>query len=156
MFRAFATCPKGLEALLHDEVCGLGGENVRQTLAGVRFEAVLTTLYRVCLWSRLANRVLLEIDTFGVASAEDLYTGVGAIRWDEHMCAEHTFAVSFTGTNRAIRQTNFGALKAKDAIADWFRTQTGKRPNVDPKRPDLRVAHKLTPRPRQRQRGPVR
>ena len=139
MLPAFATCPKGLEALLFDEVCELGGENVRQTLAGVRFEAALITLYRVCLWSRLANRVLLELDTFGVESADDLYAGISALRWDEHLSPDSTFAVSFTGTNDAIRQTNFGALKAKDAIVDRFLTQTGKRPDVDAKRPDLRV-----------------
>ena len=139
MLSAFATCPKGLEELLHEELQGLGGENIRRSLAGVGFDGSLTTLYRACLWSRLANRVLLALTEFPLESPDDLYTGVNEIQWDEHLSPQHTFAVGFTGTNDAIRQTNFGALKTKDAIVDWFRIHAGQRPSVDTRRPDVRV-----------------
>ncbi len=139
MLSAFATCPKGLEELLCEELRGLGCGNIRQSLAGVGFEDSLPTLYRVCLWSRLANRILLALDEFAIETVEDLYTGVNQIRWDEHLSPDHTFAVNFTGTNDAIRQTNFGALKTKDAIVDWFRAHTGQRPSVDTRQPNVRL-----------------
>ena len=139
MHTAFATCPKGLEELLCDELVELGANHVRLALAGAGFEGSLTTLYRTCLWSRLANRILLELDGFDIQTADDLYAGVSGICWDDHLSPQHTFSVSFTGTNDAIRQTNFGALKTKDAIVDWFRNQAGQRPSVDSKNPDLRV-----------------
>ena len=139
MLSAFATCPKGLEALLFEELRELGGENIRQSLAGVGFDGALSTLYRACLWSRLANRILLVLDEFAVATADDLYTGVNQIRWDQHLSPDNTFAVRFTGSNDAIRQTNFGALKSKDAIVDWFRSHTGRRPSVDTRQPQVRL-----------------
>ena len=54
-----ATCPKGIEGLLADELTALGAEPGKTTVAGVYFSADQATAYRVCLWSRLANRVIL-------------------------------------------------------------------------------------------------
>ena len=64
----FATCPKGLEYLLRDELIALGGSDVHEALAGVRFSGTLETAYRACLWSRLASRILLPIAEFEAAS----------------------------------------------------------------------------------------
>ena len=54
-----ATCPKGIEGLLADELSALGAEPGKTTVAGVYFSANLATAYRICLWSRLANRIIL-------------------------------------------------------------------------------------------------
>ncbi len=43
------------------ELRSLGAETVKQARAGVAFQGTLETAYRVCLWSRLAGRVLHEI-----------------------------------------------------------------------------------------------
>ena len=139
MYTAFATCPKGLEEPLREELIDIGAGSIRLSLAGVGFDGELRTLYRVCLWSRLANRILLELDAFDIETADDLYAGVNAINWDEHLSPKHTFAVSFTGTNEAIRQTNFGALKTKDALVDWFHSRCNQRPSVDSKHPHVRI-----------------
>ena len=55
------TCPKGLEALLAQEAGGLGLEEVREQPAALRGRGSLEVAYRLCLWSRLANRVLLVL-----------------------------------------------------------------------------------------------
>ncbi len=141
----FATCPKGLEGLLAAEIrqlgeaCGCAGEAVRETVAGVYFQGALTLAYSVCLWSRLANKVLLPLSRFEAGSAEDLYQGARAIPWQEHLNPHGTLAVDFIGTSEAIRNSQFGALKVKDAIVDCLRDYCGQRPSVAKRDPDLRI-----------------
>ncbi|WP_421863552.1 bifunctional 23S rRNA (guanine(2069)-N(7))-methyltransferase RlmK/23S rRNA (guanine(2445)-N(2))-methyltransferase RlmL [Motiliproteus sp.] len=138
-FRFFATCPKGLETLLAEELAELGGLEIKTTVAGVFFQGELAVGYRVCLWSRLANRILLPLAEFAVESAEQLYDGVQQIDWLEHLRSEGTLLVNFSGTSRAIKNTHFGSLKVKDAIVDQFRSRTGQRPAISKERPDLRI-----------------
>ncbi len=135
----FAPCPKGLESLLADELRTLGADGVRETRAGVAFSGDLRTGYRACLWSRLASRVLLALARFPVDSPDALYRGVQTIDWSRHLRADGTLAVDCSGSAPGITHTNFGALKAKDAIVDQLRTQSGQRPDIAPERPDLRV-----------------
>ncbi len=135
----FATCPKGLESLLLTELEALGATDLKETVAGVHFEAQLSIAYRICLWSRLANRVLLPLAEFEIPDDASLYAGVKAIAWEEHLAPEATFAVDFSGTTPAIRNTHYGSLKVKDAIVDYFREQRGQRPSVDTRRPQMRI-----------------
>ena len=135
----FATCPKGIESLLADELRAFDAGEVKETRAGVAFTGTLATAYRACLWSRLASRVLLSLTRFPAATAEALYAGVQQIRWGEHLDANGTLAVDFTGTGSGITHSRFGALKVKDAIVDQLRDEFGARPSVDTGRPDVRV-----------------
>ncbi|MCW8886858.1 MAG: bifunctional 23S rRNA (guanine(2069)-N(7))-methyltransferase RlmK/23S rRNA (guanine(2445)-N(2))-methyltransferase RlmL, partial [Motiliproteus sp.] len=135
----FVTCPKGLEQLLTDELSHLGAVNAKSTVAGVQVEGTLEVIYRCCLWSRLANRVLLPLTNFEAETAEQLYAGVQSVRWLDHMRANATLAVDFNGSTRGINNTHFGALKVKDAIVDQIRDASGQRPSIDKQRPDLRV-----------------
>jgi 23S rRNA (guanine2445-N2)-methyltransferase / 23S rRNA (guanine2069-N7)-methyltransferase len=135
----FATAPRGVERALASELRGLGGEHVREARGGVSFAGPLVVGYRACLWSRLATRVLLGLARFPAGSADELYTGVQTVTWVDHLDAEATLAVTFTGANDAIRDTRFGALRTKDAIVDQLRAATGARPSVDTRRPDVRV-----------------
>lgn len=135
----FATCPKGIEPLLADELRSLAAEGVRETRAGVAFEGTLATAYRACLWSRLANRILLPLKSFPAASPEALYEGVQTIAWKEHLAPEGTLAVDLTTSQSAITHSHYGALKVKDAIVDQLRDEFGTRPSVDTAQPDVRV-----------------
>ena len=135
----FAPCPKGLESLLAEELRTLGANGVRETRAGVAFAGDLAIGYRACLWSRLASRVLLTIARFPVERAEALYAGVQAIDWRQHLRTDGTLAVDCSGSAPGITHTNFGALKAKDAIVDQLRDSSGARPTIDVERPDVRV-----------------
>ncbi len=136
----FATAPKALENLLADELIAMGAQQVKPTVAGVHFSGDLTTAYRICLWSRLANRVLLQLETITVTSQDDLYDGVKQVDWSLHLNPEGSFAVTFNAKNsQAITNSHFGALKVKDAIVDQMRTKFHKRPSIDTERPDIRV-----------------
>lgn len=136
----YATAPKALEGILANEIRSLGGQNVKEKLAGVAFDGDLALAYRVCLWSRVANRVFLPLSSFEVKSQQDLYDGVKRINWFEHMKPDDSLAVSFSSKNSpAINNTHFGAQKVKDAIVDQMRAKFNKRPSVDTERPSLRV-----------------
>ncbi len=125
--------------MLLDELQRLGAVDLKSTIAGVAFSATLETAYRVCLWSRLANRLLLPLNRFACDTSEQLYEGVQGLEWLDHMRSSGSLAVDFAGRSEGIKNTHFGALKVKDAIVDQIRTQTGQRPSIDKQAPDLRI-----------------
>ena len=148
--RFFATAARDLEPLLAGEIAALAGEAqtagetpadaaVHAEHGGVAFEGPLSLAFRVCLWSRVAQRVLLPLATFAAADADELYAGVGEIDWSEHLDVDGTLAVDFVVVKSHLAHTQFGAQRVKDAIVDQFRERTGVRPSVDLARPDLRV-----------------
>ncbi|MBK8816021.1 MAG: bifunctional 23S rRNA (guanine(2069)-N(7))-methyltransferase RlmK/23S rRNA (guanine(2445)-N(2))-methyltransferase RlmL [Methylococcaceae bacterium] len=139
-FTFFATTPKAMEDILAEEIRSLGVANVKSSVAGVYFEGDLTAAYRVCLWSRIANRVLMPIASFKAVDQDELYQGIKKIDWFEHLDPEGSFAVTFNAKNsEAINNTHFGALKVKDAVVDQMRAKFDKRPNIDTLQPDLRI-----------------
>ena len=140
---AFATCPKGLEGLLKTELDSLGAVTTKETVAGVHFEGDWTCLYRVCLWSRLANRILLPLAEFPVADADSLYDGMRTVVWHDHMRETASFAIHFSGTSESLNNSHFSTLKCKDAIVDHFRDHCGVRPNVDLAFPQVRFHARL-------------
>ncbi len=140
----FATCPKGLEGLLNTELQQLGGEDIRETVAGVYFSGDISMAYRACLWSRLANKILLPLANFEAGTQEELYDGVREIRWEEHLSPNGSLLVDFIGSSDAIRNTQFGALKVKDAIVDCLRDFSGERPSIAKRDPDLLVNVRLS------------
>jgi len=142
-YELFLTCPKGLEGLLAEEATALGLQETREHTSTIRGSADMETAYRLCLWSRLANRVLLVLKRFPMKDAEDLYHGVHDIEWADHLEPDGTLAVEFSGHGSGIDNTHFGALKVKDAIVDRLRTSDGLRPSIDKLNPDLRVHLRL-------------
>ncbi|MBB3229034.1 23S rRNA (guanine2445-N2)-methyltransferase / 23S rRNA (guanine2069-N7)-methyltransferase [Luteibacter sp. Sphag1AF] len=139
----FATCPKGLEYLLRDELVALGASDVREALAGVYFSGELATAYRACLWSRLASRILMPLAEFEAGDPEALYEGVQSIDWSEHLAAHGTVAVDAVTAQSKLTHSQFIALKVKDAVVDQFRDRSGARPDVDPQEPDVRINLRL-------------
>lgn len=138
-YNFFATTPKGLELLLVDELRALGIANAAEKLAGVEFSGDLTIAYKACLWSRLANRILLKLAKVPAASPEELYAGVQTIDWNQHLDPEGTLTVNFTTNNSNITHTLFGAQKVKDAIVDQFREKFNVRPSVARDQPDVAI-----------------
>lgn len=135
----FATCPKSLEQLLEQELQQLGAHATKKTVAGVFFQGDLELAYRVCLWSRLANRVLFALAVVDASHIEALYDNVYAMDWLKEMTADTSFLVDFVGTSGVIQNSQFGAQKVKDAIVDKIRQIEGRRPSVDKKNPMLRI-----------------
>lgn len=107
--------------------------------AAVRFEGDLEAAYRVCLWSRLANRVFLVVASNEAPSEEALYQAAKKIDWAKHMTVDQTLKVSASVARSKINHSRYAALKTKDAIVDQFRDKTGRRPSVETEQPDLNV-----------------
>jgi 23S rRNA (guanine2445-N2)-methyltransferase / 23S rRNA (guanine2069-N7)-methyltransferase len=126
-------------SLLRRELEDLGARHLRAGHAGVRFRGDLGVAYRVCLWSRLAGRILLPLKSFPCADEAALYAGVKGIPWGDHLGPGGTLAVDFTSTRSALHHSRFGAQRVKDAVVDQLRERSGERPSVDRERPSVRI-----------------
>lgn len=135
----YATCPSGIASLLATELISLGAANVRAAGAGVQFSGGLPVAYKACLWSRLANRVLLPIHSGPSATPEQLYASVQEVDWSTHMGVDDTLAIDGFTAKSAMTHSQYAALTVKDAIVDQFRDKLDKRPNVQTDQPSLRV-----------------
>lgn len=139
----FASTARGLEELLKTELEGLGAQECQIAQGGVHFQGDTQLLYKSLMWSRLASRIMMPLGECSVWSDLDLYLGVQAIDWTSIFTPDATFAVSFGGLNDSIRNSQYGALKVKDAIVDAFTRKNLPRPNVDRDNPDLRINVRL-------------
>ncbi len=135
----FATCPKGFERFLGDELSTLGCGQIRPLKGQVSFTGETTDAYRVCLWSRLASRVVLVVGRVDASSSDALYEGLRSLEWEQLIAPGATLAIDAHGTNNALRNTQFIALRAKDAIVDSLLARRGARPVVDVRNADLTV-----------------
>jgi 23S rRNA (guanine2445-N2)-methyltransferase / 23S rRNA (guanine2069-N7)-methyltransferase len=141
LYPFFVTVSRGIENLLAEEIKALGIEGVSENRGGVSFEGTLEDGYRVCLWSRTSSRVLLFLTRFEASDQKGLYDGVQSIDWSQHFGADASFAISVAGhaSSSDLQNSHFVALRAKDAIVDQFRAESGSRLNVDVGDPDLRL-----------------
>ena len=135
----FASTARGLEELLKSELDALGAQDLQVVQGGVHYRGDDRLMYQSLMWSRLASRILLPLGEFGVWSDLDLYVGAQSIDWGALFDSNKTFAVHFSGTNEVIRNSQFGALRVKDAIVDSFTRRGMERPDVDREQPDIRI-----------------
>jgi len=135
----FASCGKGLEYLLVDELLALGCTRATAALAGANVEGSPIEAQRAVLWSRVASRVLWPIAEFDCPDEHALYAGVAALPWPEHLSGGHTVAVDAHVSGDAITHARYAAQRVKDGVVDVMRAQTGARPDVDIEAPDLRL-----------------
>ncbi|EKM6457795.1 bifunctional 23S rRNA (guanine(2069)-N(7))-methyltransferase RlmK/23S rRNA (guanine(2445)-N(2))-methyltransferase RlmL [Cronobacter dublinensis] len=135
----FASTARGLEELLKTELENLGAQECQVVQGGVHFQGDAALVYQSLMWSRLASRILLPLGECAVYSDLDLYLGVQAIDWTSIFAPDATFAVHFSGLNDTIRNSQYGAMKVKDAIVDAFTRKNLPRPSVDRELPDLRI-----------------
>ena len=129
----------GLEEVLAKELNDLGAENVKILNRAVSFTGDKAMMYRANYWLRTALCILKPIAEFDAKDEDTYYKEIGRIDWDEYLTLDQTFAISATTHSSIFTHSQYASLKAKDAIADQFRRRTGKRPNVDTEKPDLRI-----------------
>ncbi|MDG3088094.1 bifunctional 23S rRNA (guanine(2069)-N(7))-methyltransferase RlmK/23S rRNA (guanine(2445)-N(2))-methyltransferase RlmL [Vibrio hannami] len=143
MNQYLAITSNGLENLLVEELKSLGINEPKPVQAGVKFKASNRDAYRVCLWSRIASRFVKVLSEFNCQDDMDLYLSTMAVNWPSHFDASNKFVVDFNGTNREIRNSQYGALKVKDAIVDSFNKKDLPRPSISKEQPDIRVHVRL-------------
>lgn len=140
----FATCPRGLENVLAEELLDLGAENLEKTGGGVGFFGPMTLCYAANLHSRVATRILLRVSAGKYQSEEDVYQGALAVFWHKWFEASRTIAVKVVAQDSQLKSLNFITLKIKDAVCDRFREESGQRPSVQTLHPDIRIRAFLT------------
>ncbi len=129
----------GLEDCALAELKQLGIVSAEKIKRGIRFTANDEQMFRVNYNARCILRVLREIDSFNIRTEADLYKGVRQIAWNEIMTYKQSFVVDKTVNSTIFNNTHFAALRAKDAVADFFRDRYGIRPSVNTDNPDIHL-----------------
>ncbi|WGE91425.1 bifunctional 23S rRNA (guanine(2069)-N(7))-methyltransferase RlmK/23S rRNA (guanine(2445)-N(2))-methyltransferase RlmL [Actinobacillus genomosp. 1] len=135
----FATAARGFEEMLKTELEQICQAECKVTQGGVHFTTTQRGAYQALLHSRLASRILLPLVTTKIFSDLDLYATIVGINWAEIFDPRDTFFVDFNGTNREIRNTQFGAMRVKDGVVDYFERKGFARPTVDKDHADIRI-----------------
>jgi 23S rRNA (guanine2445-N2)-methyltransferase / 23S rRNA (guanine2069-N7)-methyltransferase len=131
-------CPKGCEEVLAEEVRSLDVEVARVRPTAVHALGTLREGYRLCLWSRVASRILLPLVEFDAANDEGLYDALRDFPWWEHFDTAQTFAIGASQAPKSSVPSHYWVQRAKDAIVDGFRDHSGTRPSIDKKTPSVR------------------
>ena len=143
-FQFFATCPRGLEALLADELLMQRALKIVVTDGGVSFEGSLDTMYRVNLHSRIATRIMSRVGQGSYATEEDIYKATFKLHWPSWFKVNQTIRVKVTGVKCPLKSLDFVTLRIKDAVCDRFREEGALRPSVSVRDPDVRIHAYLT------------
>ncbi|MEC5209089.1 23S rRNA (guanine2445-N2)-methyltransferase / 23S rRNA (guanine2069-N7)-methyltransferase [Psychrobacter sp. PL15] len=137
------TCADGLEAPLQTELTSLGITSEIKSTGRLTVTGTQRDLYTICLWSRVASRVLMLIKRKNINAeydvAEQLYGLAKSVNWTEQFNLEQTFAIRLSVDKRVAVSQQFAMLRIKDAIADTFNEAYDSRPNVDSKNPDFAI-----------------
>jgi len=133
--RYFAQVAESVKDLAAVELERLGAKNIKPVFRGVWFTAGKGQMYAIVYNARLLSRVLAPLVTFDCQDKDDLYRAAKTIRWEEFLTPKKTFAISANVSESAITHSNFAGLRVKDAIADYFRDRTNRRPSVDADHP---------------------
>lgn len=140
----FATCPRGLEPVLAGELESLGALRAEAVPGGVAFSGTPETCYRANLESRVASRILWRVSGASYASEDDVYRAAYAVPWPRWFASSQTLRVEVSAIHSPLRSLDFATLRIKDAVCDRFRKETGQRPSIDTRAPDVRVHAFLT------------
>ena len=138
-FKMVAKTLFGFEELLAKELKQLGAQAVTVGVRHVSFVGDKGFMYKANLGLRTAIKILKPIANFKVINESDLYKKINAIPWENYLKSNGSLAVGATLNGETFTHSQYVSLKTKDAIVDRFRDQTGERPNVDLRFPDLKI-----------------
>lgn len=142
----FATCPRGLEELLAEDLTACGGSYVARVPGGVAASGDLAFEYRVNLESRIATRLLRRIASADYRNEADIYQLAYSTAWQQLFSVDRSIRVYVTAIKSPLKSLEFITLKVKDAVCDRFRAETSRRPSVNTKNPEVRIHVFLTDR----------
>jgi putative N6-adenine-specific DNA methylase len=136
--RYVAQIPTGMSELATAELTALGARDIEPLGRSLRFSATVPKLYAIVYQARLVSRLLAPLMHFPCRHRDDLYSAGRQIPWERFCRLNQTFAI-FANVIETPGFSNslFASQCLKDAVADHFRRQTGKRPSVDRRHPDL-------------------
>ncbi len=137
--RILATCPLGLESILKKEIERIEGKILETNDKSVLFEGDYMTIARANLWSRVGNKIYLELAAGKVESFDDLFDLVSTIDWKSYLERNHTIKVNATTIKSVLTSGPAIQSVAKKAIiCKKLWSQTGLLPE-DPKEEPLDI-----------------
>ena len=136
-FEMIAKTFQGLEEVLATELINLGANDVQIGRRMVSFSGDKAMMYKANFCLRTAIRILKPIKHFKANNADEVYEQIKAIKWEDILDVDKTFAVDATVFSDEFRHSKFVSYKVKDAIVDYFRDLNGKRPSVRINKPDV-------------------
>jgi 23S rRNA (guanine2445-N2)-methyltransferase / 23S rRNA (guanine2069-N7)-methyltransferase len=131
------TCGDGTEPVLEQELRLLGLTDLRRERGAVLACGTMEQAARICLWSRVASRVLLPLFDVESTSTDALYDAAVEYPWADVLNPRGTIAVHTTASRNTKIHTQYVSLKLKDAVVDHCRDHHGVRPSVNVDRPDV-------------------
>jgi len=131
----FAQVAESIKEIAMKELESLGAYGLHPVFRGVWFKASKKNFYRINYFARLISRILAPLVRFECHDKDQLYKAAKKIRWEEFLTPKKTFSIAANVAESEITHSNFAGLRVKDAIADYFRDRTNKRPSVDSKEP---------------------
>lgn len=137
--RYFAPCPRGLEPSLAAELSAGGALDIEPCEGGAAFAGDLSLAYRANLESRIASRILWRVGAGRYRNEKDLAALARSITWSRHFDVRRTLRVDIAATRSPLASLDYATLTVKDALCDRFRDDTGARPSIDKRSPDVRV-----------------
>src|SRR5260221_4365576 len=126
----FASCPRGLESLLAEELGGFGARKTDPVPGGVAFEGETVACYRANLESRLATRVLMRLGRAPYRGEEDVYEAALAVKWPEWFSETQSIRVDVNAIRSPLKSLEFPTLRIKDALCDRVHSDSGRRAHV--------------------------
>lgn len=138
-FELIAKTFMGLEPILAQELIELGANDVQIGRRMVSFTGDKAMMYRANFQLHTAIRILKPILHFKASSAEEVYDVIKGIEWEQYIQTGKTFSVDSVVYSEEFRNSRFVTYKVKDAIVDYFREKTGKRPNISVTNPDIQL-----------------
>ncbi len=135
----FATCPRGLEPLLGEDIAAAGGQEIAIAPGGVGFAGSPEAGYRMNLHSRIATRVLRRVAGADFLNEADIYRLAYDVAWAQLFDVSRSIRVYVTAVRSPFKSNEYITLKVKDAVCDRFRADCAKRPDVNTEAPDVRI-----------------
>ena len=136
-FEMIAKTFQGLEEILAEELTTLGANDIQIGRRMVSFTGDKRMMYKANFCLRTAIRILKPIKNFTAKDADEVYNQIQAIPWEEYLDVNKTFAIDAVVFSEEFRHSKFVSYKVKDAIVDYFREKTGKRPSVRINNPEV-------------------
>lgn len=138
--RFFASCPRGLEQALCDELRVIGAAHVTISPGGVEFTGLWSVCYRANLESRIASRILWRVGQAPYRTESDIYEAAQSLSWHAWFTARRTIKIKVSAQACPLKSLDFVTLRIKDAVCDRMRLSSGRRPDVDTRCPDILIA----------------
>ena len=135
----FASCPRGLEEVLQQELTDIHASDIKKVDGGMLFSGDNEVLYRANISSRIATRVLCLVKQGTYENEDDIFNAALAVEWTSWFALEKTIKVSTTAIQCPLKSIDFMTLRIKDAVCDIFREKMGKRPDVAVRDPDIKI-----------------